>query len=193
MKLHIGCGTVYLKGYVNIDGAPDYIAEECPPELLAQNATEFDRYYKQGFGTLPGHVVADLRHNIMDRLPFPNGFVDEIVMYQILEHIPSYGMDRIVADISRVLKVGGALFVSVPDIKITARMLAEAETEEAEDWAIRLIHGTQRNKWSHHYCGFVPRTLKTLLFKHGFSRFDDLPSINCYPVIHLKAIKGDAQ
>lgn len=189
MKLHIGCGTIYLKGYVNIDGAPHYIADKCPPELLEQNTTEFDRYYKQGFGTLPGHVVADLEHDLRKPLPFPNGFVDEIVMYQVLEHLPSYNTWALLSDFSRVLRVGGAFIVSVPDIKGTAELLVNAQTDEEEDWAIRLIHGTQRNQWSHHYCGYTARTLKTLLSQYGFGGFEDMPKINFYPVIHLKAIK----
>ena len=189
MKLHLGCGTVYLKGYVNIDGAPNYLADECPPEILAQNATDFDHYYKQEFGTLPGHVVADLGHDLREPLPFPNGFVDEIVMYQVLEHVPSYDVGKLLSDIARVLRIGGAFIVSVPDIRRTAELLVEAKTDEEEDWAIRLIHGTQRNQWSHHYCGYTARTLKNLLSKHGFGGFEDMPNINCYPVVHLKAIK----
>lgn len=193
MRLHLGCGTVYLKGYVNIDGAPDHISDKCPPELLEQNSTDFWHYYKQGFGTLPGHVVADLKHDLREPLPFPNGFVDEIVMYQVLEHVPSYEADRLVSDMARVLRMGGSLIVSVPDVRATARLLSEADTDEKEDWAIRLIHGTQRNRWSHHFCGYVPRTLRTLLSGHGFGGFENMPNINCYPVIHLKAIKGGAE
>ena len=189
MKLHLGCGTVYLKGYVNIDGAPNYTSDDCPSEILEWNATEFDKYYKQDFGTLPGYVVADLEHDLRKRLPFPNGFVDEVVMYQVLEHVPSYEVGRLLSDIARVLQIGGAFIVSVPDIRGSAELLVDAETDEEEDWAIRLIHGTQRNQWSHHYCGYTARTLKTLLAGHGFGGFEDMPNINCYPVVHLKAIK----
>ena len=191
MKLHLGCGTVYLRGYVNIDSAPDHIAEECDPRLVEQNATDFEHYYKQEFGSLPGHVVADLAHNLMEPLPFPNGFVDEVVMYQVLEHIPAYEVGKLVSDISRVLRPGGCFVVSVPDIKETAKLLAASETDKDEDWAIRLIHGTQRNRWSHHFCGYTPRTLRALLSRHGFDRFEELPSINFYPVVHMKATKGE--
>jgi SAM-dependent methyltransferase len=189
MKLHLGCGTVFLKGYINIDGSPDYISDDCPSDLLEQNATEFDRYYKQGFGTMPGHVVADLKHDLRKPLPFPNGFIDEIVMYQVLEHIPSYEVGKLLSDIARVLRIDGAFIVSVPDIRGTAELLVDSETDKEEDWAIRLIHGTQRNQWSHHYCVYTTRTLKNLLSQHGFGKFEDMPKINFYPVVHLKAIK----
>ena len=193
MKLHLGCGTVYLRGYVNIDSAPDFLADDCQRELVEQNTTDFNRYYKQDFGTLPGHVVADLRHDLREPLPFPEGSVDEIVMYQVLEHFPAYEVDRLLADISRVLRIGGTLITSVPDIRGTAELLVDAETEEEEAWAIRLIHGTQRNHWSHHFCGYTERTLKALLSKHGFGGFEKMPEINCYPVIHLMAAKGSGR
>ena len=189
MKLHLGCGTIYLKGYINIDGAPNYTIDNCPQEILEMNATEFDKYYKQDFGTMPGYVVADLEHDLLDRLPFPNDFVDEVVMYQVLEHIPSYETGKLLSDIARVLRIGGAFIVSVPDIRGTAELLVDAKTDEEEDWAIRLIHGTQRNQWSHHFCGYTVRVLKTLLTQHGFGGFEDMPKINFYPVVHLKAIK----
>jgi SAM-dependent methyltransferase len=189
MKLHLGCGTVYLKGYVNIDGAPNYTTDDCPSEILEWNATEFDKYYKQDFGTMPNCVVADLEHDLRKRLPFQNSFVDEIVMYQVLEHVPSYDTGNLLSDIARVLKIGGAFIVSVPDIRGTAELLVNAKTDEEEDWAIRLIHGTQRNQWSHHFCGYTARTLKILLAQYGFGGFEDMPKINFYPVVHLKAIK----
>jgi 2-polyprenyl-3-methyl-5-hydroxy-6-metoxy-1,4-benzoquinol methylase len=109
-------------------------------------------------------------------------------MYQVLEHIPNYEVGQLLSDIARVLKIGGVFIVSVPDIKKTAKMLVEEKTEIKEDWAIRLIYGTQRNQWSHHHCGYIPRTLKALLSQFGFGKFENMPNINCYPVIHIKAV-----
>jgi len=190
MKLHIGCGPVYLIGYVNIDTDPQYMSYNCPTEIMVRNSTDYEHYYKRGFGVLLNDcVVSDLDHNMEEPLPFSDGSVDEVVMYQVLEHMPKYDVDRIVSDIFRVLSIGGKFLVSVPDIKETAKLLANSNTEEEEDWAIRLIHGTQKNKWSHHFCGYTPRTLKALLSKNGFSSFRDLPSINFYPVVHIEAIK----
>ena len=48
LKLHVGCGTVYLDGYVNLDvEVPGYsfLATE-RPDLLERNRTTVDRYYK---------------------------------------------------------------------------------------------------------------------------------------------------
>lgn len=189
MKLHLGCGTIYLENYINIDTAPDFIKENSPKEILEQNSTTYENYYKKEFGTSSGKVVADLDFNLLDHFPFNNNSIDEIVMYQVLEHIPLYNVGNILSEISRVLKKDGIFLVCVPDIKETAKLLAESKTDEEEDWAIRLVHGTQRNKWSHHYCGYTFRTLKNTLMKFGFTKFEELKSINFYPVIHLKATK----
>jgi len=191
MKLHLGCGTIYLAGYVNIDGKADFLAGDCPPKILEAATTTFENYYRYEFGQAPKEVVADLEMNLLEPFPFPDASVDEVVMEQVLEHLPSYKNDPVLDEIFRVLRPGGSFVVGVPDVKKTAGLLATAETDEDEDWAIRLIHGTQRNEYSHHYCGFIPRTLKSLLRKHGFARFEDMPVIHFYPVIRIRAYKGN--
>lgn len=191
MKLHIGCGTVYLEGYVNIDGKCDWTASMCPDAVMEKVKTTFDNYYKHKFGEAPKEVVVDRQFDISS-FPWPgmeDECADEIVMEQVLEHFQAYKVGAILSEVNRVLKVGGSFVVNVPDVKRTARLLADAASEEEEDFIIRLIHGTQRNEYAHHYCGYVPRTLKALLSEHGFGGFEDLPVINFYPTIRLRAIK----
>jgi hypothetical protein len=45
LKLHVGCGTVYLEGYVNLDLPVEgysFLAAE-RPDLLERNRTTLDR------------------------------------------------------------------------------------------------------------------------------------------------------
>lgn len=189
MKVHLGCGTVYLKGYINVDADPHFLAQNAPSEALESNTTTLDKYYKHEFGSKKsGLCIADLQCFI-ENLPFRNDSVDEIIMLHVLEHLPTYKVDGILTEFRRVLRIGGRLYLGVPDIKGTAQQLAEATTPEEEDWCIRLIHGTQRNEFSHHYCGYTERTLKNLLSGKGFGDFKTLPNINFYPAIHLEAKK----
>src|SRR5262249_45178449 len=96
LRLHVGCGTVYLDGYVNLDlEVPGYsfLAGE-RPDLLALNRTTVDRYYKhdESQATLekgprhPQFCVVD-RYAAIDALPFAAGSVDEIRAVQVLEHV----------------------------------------------------------------------------------------------------------
>lgn len=189
MKLHLGCGTIYLKDYTNVDICPDYLIESAPAAALAQNTTTFEKYYKHEFGRGSGLCIADVMAPI-DKLPIDREAADEAILIQVLEHIPAYDVGKVLKEIYRVLKKGAFLIVGVPDLKETARMLIQSETPEEEDWCVRLIHGTQRNEWSHHYCGYTRRILKEILSIYGFENFEDLPNINFYPSIYIKAYKG---
>ncbi len=189
MKLHLGCGTVYLDGFINIDGKPDHFSKNCDSRTLKNISTTFNNYYKYEYGKGPNSVIADLELDISKSLPFNDNSVEEIVMFHVLEHFQSYNVESIVKEIFRVLEPNGSFFVAVPDLKETAKLLINAKTEEEEDWAIRLIHGTQRNEYAHHYCGYTKRTLKNLLKSCGFTKFEDMPNLNFYPAIHMKAIK----
>ena len=188
MKLHLGCGTIYLKGYINLDICPKYLADEAPRKILEQNTTTFENYYKHSFGEGSGICVADTCGKI-NELPFDSNSCEEVILLHVLEHIPSYDVEKVLNEIYRVIKPGGSFVVAVPDLKETAKLLVDSKSNEEEDWALRLIHGTQRNEWSHHYCGYTRRTLIKLLSSYGFSDFVDLPNINFYPAIHIRATK----
>lgn len=189
MKLHLGCGTVYLDGFVNIDTAPDYLTPHCPSLILTGNMTTLDKYYKHEFGEASGHVVADMKWDLGAGLPFKDGVAEQVVLYQVLEHFPAHQAESLVGEIARVLRPGSELRVSVPDLLETAKLLVDAKTPDQQDWAVRLIHGTQRNRWAHHMCGYLPRTLKALLEARGLKDVSALPSLNFYPAIHLRAMR----
>jgi len=189
MKLHLGAGTIYLKGYTNLDACPKFLSSDAPLDILEQNSTTFEHYYKHKFREGSGICVADIK-GMVENLPFNDKVCDEVIMIHILEHIPSYAVETVLSEVFRVLKVDGSFVVAVPDLKETARLLGESKTDEEEDWYMRLIHGTQRNEWSHHYCGYTKRTLEKLLFSYGFTGFIELSNINFYPAIHIRAFKG---
>lgn len=46
------------------------------------------------------------------KLPFTNGYFDKVICAEVLEHIPDYG--GVINEISRVLKPGGIMAISVP-------------------------------------------------------------------------------
>lgn len=187
MKLHLGCGSIYLQGYINIDAFIDKFAVDCSAEELKPHLTTLDNYYKYGFCKGPKGTIADLKVDFTKKIPFDN--VEEIVMIQVFEHIPQYNRNVVLGEIQRVLKPGGNLIIGVPDIKETAKLLVNAKSLQEEEWVIRLLYGTQRNKYSHHYCGYTKQNLQNLLSQFGFNKFEELPNLNFYPAIYLKAIK----
>lgn len=72
----------------------------------------------------PGYLRADANSNldqldwcgdVSTRMPWPDGFFDEIRAVDILEHIPYRRTHLALAEWARLLRPGGRLYVQVPD------------------------------------------------------------------------------
>jgi SAM-dependent methyltransferase len=199
LRLHVGCGTVYLDGYVNLDVPVDgysFLASE-RPDLVAVNRTTVDRYYKheESRATLehgPGRPQACVvdAYSAMDELPYPPGSVDEIRSVQCLEHVSMREGPRILRHWHEVLKPGGVLHVDVPDFEETARQLLAQPDEASKEWYYRLVYGSQKNAYAYHKNGFSPARLERMLREAGFREVRHLPNtIHFYPVTIAEGIK----
>jgi predicted SAM-dependent methyltransferase len=76
---------------------------------------------------------ADLQADICE-LPFENDMVDEIVAYQVIEHLPywmtdaslEHSTDQFWTECFRVLKSGGKMITECPDIGMIAKRIVNA-------------------------------------------------------------------
>jgi len=198
-RLHVGCGTVYLDGYVNLDVHVDgysFLAAE-RPDLVKRNRTTVDRYYKHeesqaslehGPGR-PQACVVDA-YAAVDALPYPPGTVDEIRSVQCLEHLSIKEGPRVLRHWYERLKPGGVAHIDVPDFEETARQLLAQPDEASKDWYYRLIYGSQKNDYAYHKNGFSPARLERLLRDAGFREVRHVPNtIHFYPVTIAEGIK----
>lgn len=199
IRLHVGCGTVYLDGYVNIDvEVPGYsFLAQARPELLESNRTTVDCYYQQeeSQATLergprePQACVVD-RYARIDDLPYPPDSVDEIRSVQVLEHVGMKEAPAVLRHWHRLLRPGGFVHVDVPDFEETARQLLAQPDEPAKDWYYRLVYGSQKNAFAFHKNGFSPARLEWLLRDAGFREVRHLPNtIHFYPVAIAEGVK----
>jgi predicted SAM-dependent methyltransferase len=62
---------------------------------------------------------ADVKADICD-LPFEDNSVDEIVAYQVVEHIPYQKSQKMFEEMYRVLRLGGTATIETPDIDYIA-------------------------------------------------------------------------
>lgn len=217
IKIHIGCGAVYLDGYENLDVPSDefYFAKE-RPDIVTENKTTIGKYYKdayynnyyerfklkkQGVKKLPPakglpakntkrrKVVID-HIAYADHLPFKNGSIDEIRGVQIFEHFSPKEALAVLTHWKNLLKTGGKLVIDVPDIIETAEMLALAETEEEKSWAEKLIHGTRNDDFAYHKVGYWPKKLEMLLKEACFKNIKINNDItHHYPAFSMEAVK----
>ena len=199
LKLHVGCGTVYLDGYVNLDvevPGYSYLASE-RPDLTGRNRTTVDRYYKkeESRETLE-HGPRESQFCVVDRyadlrsLPYEPNTVDEIRSVQSLEHLDMKEGPRVLRHWHELLRPGGILHVDVPDLEETVRQLLAQPDEPSKEWYYRLVYGSQKNAYAFHKNGFSPARLEWMLREAGFREVRHVPNtIHFYPVTIAEATK----
>ena len=218
LRVHLGCGAVYLKGYDNLD-VPEgkfYFADE-RPDIVKENETTVDKYYKDSYynnfyqrfklkqkaakkvpapqgkpakKTKRRKVVID-KTAYANHMPYRKGTVDEIRCVQVFEHLSPDEADKVLIHWRELLKTGAKLIIDVPDVVETAQLMAVAETEEEKLWAEKLVHGTRNDSFAYHKVGYWPEKLKALLEKNGFKNIKQGKNFHNYPAFSMEATKVD--
>jgi SAM-dependent methyltransferase len=107
---------------------------------------------------------AEIRREPVERCNFPAESFDAVILSTVLEHI--YNPDETIAEIARVLRRGGALFVDVPNESgIYFRFGNLYQKLSRRDWSVNLAPTFE----PFHVFGFSPRSLRALLAKHGLT------------------------
>jgi SAM-dependent methyltransferase len=111
-KLHLGCGSVTPKGWINLDGSWNARLAKFP----------FVRKVFKYLGILPASLLEIpwspdiLVHDVKNPLPFPNNSFCAIYSSNLLEHPYPQEAKRLLSDCIRVLRPGGVLRMVVPDL-----------------------------------------------------------------------------
>lgn len=217
IKVHIGAGGIYLKGYENLDvPADEFYFADARPDIVKQNLTTIDNYYKdpyynnyyerfklklKGVKKIPepkGKPAKNLKRRkmVIDRvayannLPYKPGSVEEILAVQVFEHFGPGESKEVLNHWKNLLRAGGKIIIDVPDIFETAMLLSMTETEEEKAWAEKLIHGTRNNEFAYHKVGYWPKKLEGMLKEAGFSDIKINSKINHqYPAFSMEAKK----
>ncbi|MEI9913710.1 MAG: methyltransferase domain-containing protein [Candidatus Saccharibacteria bacterium] len=88
IKLNIGCGTDYKRGWINVDNNSDNNIKKL-----------------------------DLNWDLRNPLPFADNSVDFVFNEHFFEHLTIEESEPIMADLMRVLKPGGIMRVAMPDLR----------------------------------------------------------------------------
>lgn len=143
MKLHLGCGEVYLEGYINID----YPLSKHTAQLTSV-ADEF----------------ADLT-----KLNYKKETVEEVRLHHVFEHFPRTQAIALLASWHSWLKKGGRVHIEVPDFESTARLVLDPDTiEKDRKVATRHIFGSNEAPWAVHYDGWSKDRFTELFKTFGF-------------------------
>lgn len=125
--------------------------------------------------------TADVRADICE-LPFDNESIDEIVAYQVIEHLEYNKSQQMFDEMYRVLKPGGTAIVETPDIAVVARKILEEGL--TDKWLYNLVGEYYRpwdkeryDDWEHnaasiHRNPWTMERLTKFAFVAGFSQID---------------------
>lgn len=142
LRLHLGCGAVYLDGYRNID---------LPPEEHGLSApTEPDEY-------------ADIT-----RLQYPDASVREIRLHHVFEHFDRPTALRLLIDWYEWLEPAGLLLIETPDFEAAARRFLRPWRRSKRPTAARHIFGSHEAPWAVHLDGWYERKFRDVLGALGF-------------------------
>ena len=147
MKLHLGCGQQYIKGYINID-------------------------FPVSKHTVQSSISADLYADIT-KLRYPENSIDEIRLHHVFEHFSRPVALALLSSCRSWLITGGTLRIEVPDFdKTVSRILNPFTNTNQKYIALRHIFGSQEAPWANHYEGWSEERLKTMLTNFGFKPKD---------------------
>jgi predicted SAM-dependent methyltransferase len=132
----------------------------------------------------------DFIGDITDLSQFDDKSVEEIYASHVLEHIGISLVVNAVNEIFRILKQGGRLYVSVPDLEVLTKLFL-AEPEGGNKYNLmRMIYGGQTDKYDYHYSGFWPDSLYDLLKNAGFASYEKVDFFNIFNDTSSLQIQG---
>ena len=119
-----------------------------------------------------------------DLSQFADNSVDTIYASHVLEHFHhslNNELNRVLGDWHRVLKPGGYLMLSVPDLQTLCWLFLNPNLEPMERYYLMgIIFGGQNNPYDVHRVGFDLQILGLFLQKAGFQAYQQVAEFNLF-------------
>ncbi len=137
--------------------------------------TRLERKYFGFVDLLDGTgIKVDEPVDLLEGLPYPDSSVDVVVCIEVLEHLENHR--RAISELSRVLKAGGILILSTPNImRLTSRLhFLLTGLHKARRPAIPYQTSLEESMRYHNYPAYLP-VLDYLLYAHRLDIVEFLP------------------
>lgn len=128
----------------------------------------------------------------LDLTRFANDTFCELYAAHILEHF-GYRHKLLVAlhEWFRVVKPGGKIYISVPNLDVLAEMLLDKSITFSERFRVmRMMFGGQNNEYDFHYVGLNQDFLKHYLAQAGFRKIRRVTSFGIFKDTSNKCFLG---
>lgn len=193
IRLHVGCGSVYLLDYVNVDlpESGSALAKDWPRYVKKWGTLEKDYYGRQEtqdrtqleLGIKPDltEMVCDV-YGTWDALPADDCSVSELLARQTFEHLSLREAKLAMQECVRILCTGGLLRIDVPDCEQTL----EEYAKYGGNFFKRHLLGSRKNHAAYHLVGWTRHSLIHFVQDYGFEYVEEEPNIHFYPAFCLK-------
>lgn len=191
MKLHIGCGSVYLAGWKNIDlYNPRTFLARNRPDLVEKWSTTDDQYFAKHpdktisalrEGPLQQEYVCD-EYGSFDNIPAEYWSVDELLARHVFEHLSISEAHKALDQVDAVLKPNGILRLDVPESEETLELYRAT----GDPFYKRALFGPRRDVRGYHLMPYTRDLLRSVVEEHGFLYESEEPNIHFYPAFCLR-------
>lgn len=173
IKVNLGAGLSVAPGWINLDASPNALFATLPPTLQrilyrlsgAAAHVPLERYIEIL------HANRFVFHDIRYGLPFPDQSVQYIYTAHCLEHLTQVEGAYVLHEAFRVLRPGGTLRVTVPDLRHVISLYESGLKEEF----LRYFFSAERSGLHEHRTMYDPELMITALRDAGFEHIHVLP------------------
>jgi predicted SAM-dependent methyltransferase len=168
VKVNLGCGLAVAPGWINIDGSLNALVANWPKILypLAYRMTGAKCYYTKDVycDLLGGNKF--IHHDLSAGIPLNNAVADYTFSSHFLEHLFPRDAEHLLAEMYRVLKVGGIARISVPDLEFAVSRYVVGEKERM--LTQYFFVDDEDNYYSRHKYMYDFSMMEILLLRTGF-------------------------
>lgn len=143
MKLHLGCGTRYFDGYVNID-------------------------FPSSHHTVQSSIRADIYEDLRT-LSYPDESIQEVRLHHVFEHFSRPVALALLCRWRDWLGKGGLLHIETPDLLASSwLMVSPLVSYKDKQQVVRHLFGSHEAPWAVHWDGWYAERFEVTLRSLGF-------------------------
>lgn len=135
-----------------------------------------------GFDKKKGYLNIDLNEfhdpdlvaDVCNLEMLPSGYYEEIIAYDVLEHITRNKTKLVLSEWNRLLKNNGSLHLQVPDLLGILSLFKKDEYQsiDKQEGLVHCLFGSQQYHGDFHHTGFTELILRNYLAETGFKILD---------------------
>ena len=163
-RLHLGCFDCPVDGWLNTDITPHIWISKVP--LMASLLYRVGKMPKDRYDQHRSWVFRKVRYlDLFKRLPFPDDSFQYVFSSHVFEHLPRASLMRLLKELRRVLRPGGTMRVSVPDLTIMVKGYRE---EDGDAFVKAIFEIDQANAKNRHHWMYNECSMRATLSSTGF-------------------------